>query len=98
MDLQEFVLNESSASLSGHQNQALALDHFGMNKFEASDDSAYEAVMHQITEMAAHAQSMSASPLVGKRKPEFRRSPQLLPAPAPAPRMFEPTPEIQEMA
>lgn len=92
------MLNESSASLSGHEKEALALDHFGMNKFEAFNDSAYEAVVHQITELAGHARkSMSASPLAGKRKPEIRESHQLLPAPLSASMMFEPKPEIVEM-
>ncbi|KAI4593903.1 hypothetical protein KJ359_008947 [Pestalotiopsis sp. 9143b] len=70
----EFVLNESSASLSGHEKEALALDHFGMNKFEAFNDSAYEAVVHQITELAGHARkSMSASPLAVEYAHKFHR-------------------------
>ncbi|CAG7561103.1 unnamed protein product [Fusarium equiseti] len=44
----EFVVNQTSGTLNGHQSQELSLDHFGMNKFEDSQDSHYRNVKREI--------------------------------------------------
>ncbi|KAF9766410.1 hypothetical protein IL306_001196 [Fusarium sp. DS 682] len=54
----EFVVNQTSGTLNGHQNQELSLDHFGMNKFEDDQDSHYRSVKREIVRIIkAHTQS-----------------------------------------
>ncbi|XXG99884.1 NAD-dependent isocitrate dehydrogenase [Hypoxylon texense] len=47
----EFLVTESSGTLNGHENEALPLDHFAMNKFEDSKDTNYHSVRRQIQKM-----------------------------------------------
>jgi hypothetical protein len=46
--VKEFVVNQTSGTLNGHQSQELSLDHFSMNKFEDSQDSHYRNVKREI--------------------------------------------------
>ncbi|RYP60580.1 hypothetical protein DL771_010471 [Monosporascus sp. 5C6A] len=44
----EFVVGESSGTLSGHRKGGLPLDHFAMNKFEDEEDANYASVRREI--------------------------------------------------
>ncbi|KAI1662002.1 hypothetical protein F4813DRAFT_396685 [Daldinia decipiens] len=48
----EFVVSESSATLTGILKESLSLDHSGMNKFEDSSDDNYKSVSREIRIMA----------------------------------------------
>ncbi|GJC99405.1 hypothetical protein ColKHC_08231 [Colletotrichum higginsianum] len=52
---QEFVVGQSSATLLGHEKQGLALDHFGINKFEDNQDNNYQKVSWRILKMVREA-------------------------------------------
>ncbi|OTA55630.1 hypothetical protein K449DRAFT_376402 [Hypoxylon sp. EC38] len=47
----EFIVNETSGTLSGHPKEGLPLDHFSMNKFEDSRDGNYIPVSGRIRKM-----------------------------------------------
>ncbi|ROV88121.1 hypothetical protein VMCG_10440 [Cytospora schulzeri] len=47
----EFVVDETSGTLSCAQKQGMPLDHFRMNKFEGEQDNNYECVRDQIIDM-----------------------------------------------
>ncbi|OBR04763.1 LOW QUALITY PROTEIN: And nb-arc domain-containing protein [Colletotrichum higginsianum IMI 349063] len=51
----EFVVGQSSATLLGHEKQGLALDHFGINKFEDNQDNNYQKVSWRILKMVREA-------------------------------------------
>ncbi|KAH8589025.1 hypothetical protein B0O99DRAFT_726237, partial [Bisporella sp. PMI_857] len=48
----EFVVGESSGTLSGHMKEPLPLDHFAMNTFEDAEDDNYKSVCRQIVNMS----------------------------------------------
>lgn len=61
MDLPlEFIVNETSGSLNGHQKLGLDLNHFEMNKFENSEDNNYERVVEEILGMVKEAKQIMA--------------------------------------
>ncbi|KAI1780338.1 hypothetical protein F4818DRAFT_435546 [Hypoxylon cercidicola] len=47
----EFLVTEMSGTLSGHDKEALPLDHFQMNKFEDCNDDNYNSVRREIVKM-----------------------------------------------
>ena len=49
---QELIVGQSSATFDNYQKQGLALDHFGMNKFENEEDGSYHQVRWQLVKMA----------------------------------------------
>ncbi|KAI8286404.1 hypothetical protein K4K60_000428 [Colletotrichum sp. SAR11_57] len=51
----EFLVGESSATLSGHERQGLAVDHFYINKFEDKFDNHYRNVAYQLLRMVKEA-------------------------------------------
>lgn len=53
------MVSESSATLSGHEKEGLALDHMSMNKFEDQEDNHYQCVLYQIVKMAKEANDFS---------------------------------------
>ncbi|KAF4829975.1 Protein SERAC1 [Colletotrichum tropicale] len=55
----EFLVGESSATLSGHERQGLAVDHFYINKFEDKFDNHYRNVAYQILRMVKEAKMHS---------------------------------------
>ncbi|KAF7530888.1 hypothetical protein G7054_g9423 [Neopestalotiopsis clavispora] len=57
----EFLVDESTATLSGHEKEGLTLDHFGLNKFEAADDESFEVVRNRLVKIASNIQSMAGS-------------------------------------
>lgn len=61
-------MGRSSATLNGDENEALALDHSSMNKFEDSSDDNYKSVSREILKMAAGSREMMKSRKLGKRK------------------------------
>ncbi|KAI2603697.1 hypothetical protein GGR54DRAFT_644549 [Hypoxylon sp. NC1633] len=48
----EFLVTESSGTLSGHPKEGLPLGHFAMNKFQNCQDDNYKSVRRQILKMA----------------------------------------------
>ncbi|KAI0890817.1 hypothetical protein F4806DRAFT_485144 [Annulohypoxylon nitens] len=54
----EFVVSESSATLTGVLNESLSLDHSSMNKFEDSSDDNYKSVLRQIRKMVDGSKKM----------------------------------------
>ncbi|KAM0213594.1 hypothetical protein ACHAQD_009247 [Fusarium lateritium] len=61
---EEFVVDQTSGTLNGHQSQQLSLDHFGMNKFEDAQDSHYRNVKREIVKIIkAHANSEGQEPM-----------------------------------
>ncbi|KAL3295109.1 nb-arc domain-containing protein [Colletotrichum asianum] len=55
----EFLVGESSATLSGHERQGLAVDHFYINKFEDKFDNHYRNVAYQLLRMLKEAKMHS---------------------------------------
>lgn len=47
----EFMVNEASGSLHGHEKCGMSLDHFQMNKFEDEEDPYFGYVVEQIQNM-----------------------------------------------
>lgn len=54
-------MGQSSATLLGHEKQGLALDHFGINKFEDNQDNNYQKVSWRILKMVREAKVDSLS-------------------------------------
>ncbi|RSL85435.1 hypothetical protein CEP52_016143 [Fusarium oligoseptatum] len=48
----EFVINQTSGVLSGHDSEGLELDHFAMNKFEDSQDNHFQCVARELKQIA----------------------------------------------
>ncbi|RSL38063.1 hypothetical protein CEP53_015212 [Fusarium sp. AF-6] len=48
----EFVINQTSGVLSGHDSEGLELDHFSMNKFEDSQDNYFQCVARELKQIA----------------------------------------------
>lgn len=63
--LQEFLVGESSATLSGHERQGLAVDHFYINKFEDKFDNHYRNVAYQLLRMVKEAKMHSQDVIGG---------------------------------
>lgn len=60
------MVSESSATLATHRKEGLALDHFGMNKFENEQDNHYQCVLEQIIGMAKEAKDFLEHGDLGK--------------------------------
>jgi hypothetical protein len=56
--VQEFVVGQSSGTLSGHGSMGLGLNHFEMNKFKSEKDGNYKDVKRKIVEMMEHAKEI----------------------------------------
>ncbi|KAK4149171.1 hypothetical protein C8A00DRAFT_38231 [Chaetomidium leptoderma] len=48
----EFIVGEPSATFDAFPKEGLALDHFGMNKFEEEEDGIFHQVRRQLVKMA----------------------------------------------
>ncbi|RYP86818.1 hypothetical protein DL770_004851 [Monosporascus sp. CRB-9-2] len=71
----EFVVGESSGTLSGHMKGGLPLDHFAMNKFEDSEDANYASVRREILKMKNESKA-----IIDGRSLAAERPPALLPS------------------
>jgi curved DNA-binding protein CbpA len=47
-DITEFIVDQKSATLSGHRKYGLELDHFSLNKFDGPDNASYIQVRAEI--------------------------------------------------
>ncbi|KAF3798632.1 hypothetical protein GCG54_00010785 [Colletotrichum gloeosporioides] len=65
----EFLVGESSATLSGHERQGLAVDHFYINKFEDKFDNHYRNVAYQLLKMVKEAKMHSQDAMTGSTPP-----------------------------
>jgi len=63
---QEFVVGESSATFDTYPKEGLALDHFGMNKFEHEEDGSYDQVRRQLMKMAENSKIIMDGRGLGK--------------------------------
>ncbi|KAK1850317.1 LipA and NB-ARC domain-containing protein [Colletotrichum chrysophilum] len=61
----EFLVGESSATLSGHERQGLAVGHFYINKFEDKFDNHYRNVAYQLLRMVKEAKMHSQDAISG---------------------------------
>jgi len=62
----EFVVGQSSATFDTWPKEGLALDHFGMNKFEHAEDGSYDQVRRQLAKMAENSNRIMDGRGLGK--------------------------------
>ena len=55
MTVQEFVVDEVSATLGSYPSYGLPLDHYSLNKFASPDDGNFKTVQTEIAKLYNHA-------------------------------------------
>lgn len=68
-------MNERSGTLNGCEKEALALNHFSMNKFEDCEDNNYCRVRREIAKMAKKARGIMEERGSGKTAPNYELEP-----------------------